>query len=236
MTFTQKLLIITVPLLVLAVATYETYSMANGAGYQRGKKDGQVHTEEDSGSGDSPIIVGNGSIHIRQSDSLIHQQDNTNVLIDLVNHQAVRVRGYSCVKDNSKTAKAKATCTFVIEAPLKSPWKIELRDGGAGGSLMATLKTVIQANADWPALLALSTVDASHAIGPQEGDNGDGSGRGDGFGFPESSARFDSAIVTSSGGGTPNTQLCQNKPSQYCLLKISYCDVNTLPANCDASQ
>ena len=235
MTFTEKLLLMIAPMMVLAIAAYITYSLADGAGYQRGKRESGIRIFEDSGSGDSPIIVGNGTIHIRQWDSLIHQQDSTSVLVDLINHQAVRVRGYSCAKDNSKTSKANSNCTYITESPLSSPWKIELRDGGAAGALMATMKTVIQANADWPALLALTAVDANHPFGPKEGDNG-GGGRGDGYGYPESPAKFDSAIVTYTGGATPNVQLCQNQPNQYCLLKISYCNATIPIGSCDPNQ
>jgi hypothetical protein len=239
--FTQKITLIAVPMILLGAAIYITNSIANRSGYRAGydRGRGEFHVLEETGSSDSPIIVGNGSVHVRQKEGKIHQVDGANAVVDLLGHVAVSVSDYSCAKDNS-TASVDANCTLISTTKLAAPWQIQLQRAN-GSKVVGTIGTLIQANGDFPGLLAFSAIPAEHPHTiSSDPDNG-----GDGTGFKEDCAQctsdhapmpnLSSASITNNGPNpTVPKALCSGISSgQNCMLKISYCDASAIATgNC----
>jgi hypothetical protein len=233
----QKFLLITVPMIILVAAVYVTYRSANSAGYLRGSKEAQVHILQDNGSNSSPVSVGDGSIHVRQFDNLIHEIDSSHAFIDLLSHVAVSVTDGSCPQADTYYKK----CTLVsgTSIPLYAPWTIQLQD--TGGHPMGTLSVT---DKSFPQLMIFSTVDTAHTIVGREPDNSDADGRGDGEGFVECAqgaskcygqASLGKAAVTVNGPNPNNNNvpgptgaLCQTLNGGHCILRIAYCNATAI--------
>jgi hypothetical protein len=225
----QKLMLIAVPMIILAAAVYITHSIDTGSHNQ---PNGPIifNMLEDNGSSSSPIIVGDGSIHVRQYENLIHELDGNHAYISMDQHTAIQVTDGSCQNKNTPSA----DCTITNSpTPLFAPWTIQLND--KNGKSLGTLGTP---DGNFPGLILFSTADANHTIVGREPDKHDSHGkRGDGGGFLECSqdasncsanATFYSAAVIANGSPGATPSLCQSLPSgsdgnPHCILKIAYC-------------
>src|SRR5579883_217403 len=127
MPFHQKLVLTVVPAILIGLAVLITFKIASPAGYNRGRLETQFQMLEETGNPDSPIIVGNGSIYVRNKEGKFHQVDGsaTGAVIDLALHIAFQVEDGACQHDNSQ---ASGDCNFPAGSVTRliAPWQIEL--------------------------------------------------------------------------------------------------------------
>lgn len=245
MTLTQELKLITASIVVVAsvtgVACSHTETTDNKAAVvgPQEVRGNQSILEDPPGQGDSPIIIGNGSVHVRTREGKFHKMDDTRVLIDIEGYNPTSVAGTVCAKSNT-TATANASCGLYANSfsPLTAPWSIQLVSGGqlgtdgswTGGTVVGTFGTAVtDSSGVFPGLLAFTASSSAYAIS-QESDNG-----GDGSGFAEcvhgtcaAEISLNYAAVTTNGGHSVKhpTNLCPSPTANAsnCVIKISYCD------------
>jgi hypothetical protein len=172
---------------------------------------------EPGGPDSSPIIITDGSVHVRQKDGGVTQLDLNHGVINFKNHRAVDVKSGPCPVPTST-----GNCVFGVAQPLTAPWTIQLKD--SGGNIVGTLSAP-----DQTGLILFSAADSTHTLALED-DNPSGSNPGDGEGFVECgassscTASLASAVITLNSGTSANTPLpCTNPGTQKCTLKLRYC-------------
>jgi len=227
----QKLLLVTIPMILLAAAVYITHRLESGS---PAAGPFVMRPFEDNGGNSSPIIVGDGSVNVRQKDNLIHEIDGNHAYVNLTAHSAASVVDGSCPAPVGMEHDTPwAACNALGgSSTLTAPWNIQLKD--ANGQVMGNIGA---ADSNFPSLIMFSTIDTAHTIVGREPDNGS---PGDGEGFVECAqgaskckAALASATITY-GGSTVNYPLCGHVPNgKHCILRINYCDASTITGgNC----
>jgi hypothetical protein len=220
----QKIMLITVPMIILGAAVYITSRLAGGP---PGGKQGitvVLKPMEDNGGNSSPIIVGDGSINVRQFDNLIHEIDNNHAYITETNHTAVSVTYGTCGAPTPPEHDTPwASCTpSGISTSLTAHWNIQLND--SSGNVMGNIGA---SDPNFKGLIMFSTVDLAHTMVGREPDNG---GDGEGFvecaaGASKCTAGLNSATITLNSGSSASTTLCPSVASgSHCILRIRYCN------------
>jgi hypothetical protein len=229
MSTSQQILTISIPMLLLAGAVYITHRVDAG---EKQTAPMVFHPYEDNGSNSSPIIVGDGSINVRQYDNLIHEIDGNHAYVSLTGHAAALITDKSCSPPTGPEhdTPSKLCTALGAVSTLAAPWNIKLLD--SGGNAMGNIGA---SDSNFPGFIIFSTADSTHTIVGREPDNG---GDGEGYvecaqGASKCNAGLASAIVTQ-GGTSTNYPLCSNLPNgKHCLLQIAYCDTATIAAkNC----
>jgi hypothetical protein len=227
---TQQILTISIPMLLLAGAIYITHRVAAG---ENQKAPMVFHPYEDNGSNSSPIIVGDGSINVRQFDNLIHEIDGNHAYVSITAHAAALVIDKACPPPTApEHDMPSGKCTALGQSrTLTAPWNIQLLDSGG-----KTMGNIGASDSNFPGFILFTTVDSAHTMVGREPDNG---GDGEGFvecaqGASKCTAGLAAAIVTLNNGSVSSYPLCNTLTGgQHCLLKIAYCDGATIGAgNC----
>lgn len=228
----RKSLFIAVPLIIVAAAVY--LPGCNTGPAQKAQPDKSHGGKDTGGSSDSPIIVGDGSVHVRQHDGLIHllSNDMNHAYVNLDGHVAVKVTDGACRNPNA----AWASCNPGSSTALKAPWRIEFFDSANANQAVGSLTA---ADEYFPAFVIFATAGSASTLTPIA-DNVSGGTPGDGAGVAACSqggahcTGLGSARLMLNNGAAANIPLCQNLGGRHCIVKISYCkqDIAADPNQC----
>jgi hypothetical protein len=189
---------------------------------------GKVRILEPPGDSSSPIIVGDGSIHIRQHDYAVHLADLEHAGISLLSHQAVDVAFVRCNAGHGQDGTDASQCTKPTPKNsvtlLGKSWNLQVTD-----SNNSHLVNLSNPDPNFPGFILVSVGDANSSVmGTEPEDNGDGVGLQVKCkqGATNCAGNLASAVVTAN--GVSSTLQCPNPDgNKICTIRLRYCTVDT---------